>query len=167
MKRLLQWIAEFFAGQVLLQLIASVSLAYLLNLGIAFVDGVIGVFQDLPPLFFPISAVLVFLVAGYHGVYLPVVKWRQEKEENYRNEVEQAYTYVSWKHKPEILNPDAPGNPAAIGELAQNAVDLLRPKMIARYKTAIAVPDEIDIEDGLALQLWYEFLREERVRLVK
>ena len=166
-KRWLQWIAELFAGQVVLQLLASVSLAYLLDLVIALVEGVIGVFHDIPSLFLPISAFLVFFVTGYHGLFLPVVKWRQKKAESYRNEVEQAYTYVSWTYKPEILNPDKPGNPHAIQELAQNAVDLLRPKLLARYKTSIAVPDPIDVDDGLAVCIWYEFLREERARLAR
>ena len=122
-------------------------------------------FEAIPPLFWPILAVLVFLVTGYHGLFLPVVEWRQKKAESYRNEVEEAYKYVSWTYKPEILNPKEPGNPHTIRELAQNSVDLLRPKLLARYKTSISVPDPIDVDDGLSVTLWYEFLREERARL--
>ena len=66
-------------------------------------------FDSLPPLFWPILAASVFAVTFYPGFIAPFVKSRRLKLDAYRQELETAYTNVSLAHKPEILNPEHPG----------------------------------------------------------
>ena len=126
----------------------------------------------LPPLFWPILMILIFLVAFYPGFLSPVVKGRRQKQDAHRAEiekaknahradVEEAYKWVSASYKPEALNPNQPGNPYANKERAQMAVDVLRPKLIQNPKHLI-VPSRIDVDDDQSLYDWYEFLRNER-----
>lgn len=97
MMRLFQWIAARFAEHIFLQLLASIPLAYILGWIIAVKQGAMVMFGAIPPLFWPILAALIVLVTIYPGLISPVVEWWQAKAESYRNEVEEAYKYVSWK----------------------------------------------------------------------
>ena len=123
-------------------------------------------FDAVPSASWPILAVLVLIVAVYHGCVYPIYKKYREKSEAYRKEVEAAYERVSQAYKPTILNPAHPGNPNTIKELAQNAVDILRPKLLKKRK-GTDIPQRIDVTDEHSLKQWYNYLREERARTVQ
>ena len=163
MKTFFKWLAGIFGEHVVLQLVASPAVAYGLGWIIAVQRGVEAMFDAVPPLFWPILATLVLLLTLYPGFIAPVIRWRQRKKNSYFKEVEAVYRDVSRIHKPNILNPQDPGNPDAMKELAQRAVDVLRPKIIQKRK-GIDIPLPIDVDDDRSLRQWYDFLRNERVR---
>ena len=82
-------------------------------------------FDSLPALFWPILCVLLLLITGYHGWISPIVKKRGQWREDLQKDVDQALLYISQARRPEILNPEYPGNPAAIQQDAENAADLV------------------------------------------
>ena len=49
-------------------------------------------------------------------------------------------------------------------ELAQNEIDLVRPKMVNKYGED-SVPERINIESEESIRLLYEFLRDERAEI--
>ena len=66
-----------------------------------------------------------------------------------------AYIQVRNAFKPEILNPNSPGNPHYMKELAKDAVNNLRPKLVA---LGVQTPSPIDVTNPVSLQEWYEYL---------
>ena len=108
---------------------------------------------------------LCLAVTAYPGFVLPFVKQARATKKKYRAQVENVYELVSHVYKPEILNPNHPGNRAAMLEYAQRDVDSLRSKLIHKYKHRKdrIVPRRIDVESQESLGEWYDFLREERV----
>ena len=164
-RRFFKWLVNVFAGHTVLQLIAIVPVAYLAGLAVQFRQEAEAVFNAIPPLFWPVLAVLVLAVTAYPGFVLPFVTQARATKEKYRAQVENAYELVSNVHKPEILNPNHPGNRATMLEYAQRAVDSLRSGLIHKYKDRKdhIVPRRINIENPESLGEWYEFLREERM----
>ena len=164
-RRFFKWLVNVFAGHTVLQLIATVSVAYLAGLAVQFWQEAEAVFNAIPPMFWPVLAVLVLAVTAYHGFVSPFVTQARATKEKYRAQVENVYELVSHVYKPEILNPNKPGNRAAMLEYAQRDVDSLRSKLIHKYKDRKdrIVPRRIDVESPESLGEWYDFLREERV----
>ncbi len=163
LKRLLKWFGNLFAEHTLLQLIATAPIAYFVGLAKQWGKGAGVMFDALPPLFWPILAILVLAVTVYSGFVLPFVKYFRGKEKAYWEQVEQAYKLVSQSYRPNILNPEHPGNPHAIKEYAQNAVDILRPQLIKK-RGSKDIPHEIEVTDNNSLSDWYNYLRRERSR---
>lgn len=168
-------LAKAVATHVFLQILAVLPTAY--------ITGWIGTFWQkgewmldiFPPLFVPILMVLLCPITIYHGFISPFLVSRREKNkkaseaaqkeiEAYRQEVESAYQWVAQSHNPAILDPAQPGNPEAIKEYAQRAVDTLRPKLLKKYGEG-EVPSKIRVESDMSLVHWYEYLREERARV--
>ena len=164
MKRLVQWIAALLAEHVVLQFIAVPPLAYFLGLAAEAWQGAKTMFDSLPPLFWPMLAGLVLAVTFYPGFVSPRIKWRRSKMKEYTQALEQTYFNVSQAHRPQILNPAHRGNPHAIKQNAQDAVDALRPKLMRKYKKR-DVPAMIDMDDVVSVRQWYEYLREKRATL--
>lgn len=67
-----------------------------------------------------------------------------------------AYEKVARVHKPRILNPKHPGNPEAMKEEAQRAVD---DATVLMDRFGIAHPERIDVADSKSVETWYECLR--------
>ena len=166
MNGLKQVLAGTIAQHVLLQIIATFPTAYILGLVVTAKQKGEVVLNAIPPMFWPILAGLVLIVAVYHGFLYPMYKKRKEKSEAYRQEVESAYELVSQAYRPSILNPQHQGNPDAIKEYAQRKVDSLRPKLMKKRKGTV-IPQVIDVTDEHSLEQWYNYLREERARTVK
>ena len=164
-RRVLKWLVNLFAGHTVLQLIATVPTAYLTGLALQFQQEAEAVFSAIPPLFWPVLAVLVLAVTVYPGFVLPFVTLVRAPKEKYRAQVETAYECVARAYKPWILNPEHPGNPLWMREEAQRAVDSLSPILIRKYKNRKDdfVPFRINVESDESLGEWYEFLRGERV----
>ena len=162
MKTVLKWAAGILAEYVVLQLIASPFIAYAVARLFAVWQGVDAARGLVPPLFLPILSALVIAMTLNPGFVAPILKWYRTRRYAYRNEVENVYIKVSGVYKPAILNPRNPGNPDAMKELAQRDVDLLRPKLKTKRDD---VPPNIDVDDNNSLRQWYEFLRDERVRI--
>ena len=74
-------------------------------------------------------------------------------------EIVEAYRLVQRVHRPDILNPAAPGNMAFMAEEAQDAVDVLRPKLLA---AGLNPPAKINIGNKKSLEKWYDYLRIKR-----
>ena len=163
LKRLLKWLGNLFAEHTLLQLVAAAPTAYLVGLAKQWEKGAGSMFDALPPLFWPILAILVLAVTVYPGFVAPIIKYRRGKEQEYWDLVDRAYEMVSHAYKPGILNPEHPGNPNAIEEHAQNRADRLRPLLIGR-RGPEGAPPEIDVRDKNSLRDWYNCLRRERAR---
>ena len=164
LKRLLKWLGSLFAGHTLLQLVATVPTAYVVGIAEQWRKGAGVMFDNLPPLFWPILAILVIAVTIYPGFISPVLKHLRSKEQAYWEQVDEAYRQVSHTYRPEILNPEHPGNPHTIREYAQNAVDILRPLLIKK-RGSKEIPPEIEVTDENSLRDWYNYLRKERARL--
>ena len=164
MKTILKWLAGLLAQHVFLQIVAAPFIAYGLGWIVSTWKGAEAMLDSLPPWFWPILATLVILVTVYPAFIVPIVEWQRGRRTVYRAEVENAYGYVSQAYKPEILNREHPGNPEATKELAQNAVDELRPKL-QRKRRRLTIPDVIDVDSRDCLREWYDFLREERARI--
>ena len=163
LKRLLKWLGSLFAEHTLLQLLAAAPAAYLVGVAKQWEKGAGVMFDALPPLFWPILAILVMAVTVYPGFVSPIVKYFRAKEQTYWERVEQAYQLVSQSYRPSILNPAHSGNPHAIKEYAQNAVDVLRAQLIKK-RGSKDIPPEIDVTDSDSLCDWYNYLRRERAR---
>ena len=164
-RRVFKWLVNLFTGYIVLQLIATVPTAYLTGLALQFQQEAEAVFSAIPPLFWPVLAVLVLAVTVYPGFVLPFVTLVRAPKEKYRAQVETAYSYVARVYKPSILNPEDHGNHAWMREEAQRAVDPLWPKLIRKYKNRkdVFVPCRIDVESDESLGDWYAFLRNECV----
>jgi hypothetical protein len=164
MKTIRKWLLELLVEYVVLRLITSPFMAYGLSwLVDSWKKGTAVAFDSLPAWFWPILATLVVLFTFYPAFIAPIVKSRKERLEACRAKVEKAYTCVSQAYKPEILNPEHPGNPDYIRECAQNAVDVLRSQFQKRW-SGPNVPDVIDVDNRDSLRQWYDFLRNERTR---
>ena len=161
MQAFLKWLAVAFARHFVIQLIFSPAFAYLSAWAIALLPGMDDTAATVPPLFLPILSGTVVAITLYPGFVAPAIERYQRRKNSYRNRVNAVYIKVSGITKPEILNPNDPGNPAAMKELAQREVDLLRPILM---KKRVDVPLEIDVDDEDSLWAWYAFLRDERVR---
>ena len=155
---LLKWLGELIAKHTILQIVGSAPLAYFAGVIVQAKQGAGTMLDTLPPLFWPIFAGLVLTVCVYGGIVSPVVKHLRGKKQAFQERVEDAYQKVSHACKPEILDPAHPGNPHAIREYAQNAVDIIRPQLVKKrgYKK---VPPEIDVTDRNSLYNWYNYLR--------
>ena len=162
-KGLLKWFGGLFAEHTLLQLVATAPTAYGFGVAEQWWRGAGIMFDILPPLFWPILAILVMAVTIYPGFISPVLKHLRGKEQIFWEQVEEAYQRVSHAYRPEILNQAHPGNPHAIEEYAQNAVDILRPLLIKR-RGSEDIPPEIEVTDKNSLRDWYNHLRWERAR---
>ena len=163
--RFVKWLGSVFAEHTVLQIIAPFPVAYLAGTGVQIMQGAEAMFDALPPLFWPILAILLLAVTVYPGFVLPFVKQARAKKKVYLAQVEDTYSQVSRIHKPETLNPHNPGNHQAMLELGQMAVDSMRPRLIHKYKNRKdqIVPEPIDVESAESLREWYDFLRKERV----
>ena len=164
-RRVFKWLVKLLTGHTVLQLIATVPTAYLTGLALQFQQEAEAVFSAIPPLFWPVLAVLVLAVTVYQGFVLLFVTLVRAPKEKYRAQVETAYRYVARVYKPSILSAEDPGNHAWMLEEAQRAVDSLSPILIRKYKNRkdVFVPLRINVEWDESLGEWYEFLRGERV----
>ena len=66
-----------------------------------------------------------------------------------------AYLRVRDAFRPETLNPDAPGNPHYMKELAKNAVNNLTSRLVVQ---GLQTPSPIDVENSESLREWNEYL---------
>lgn len=164
MKDVLNWLATIFLQHVVLQLIASPFMAYALGWTLAIWGGVEVAFDSIPPLYWPTLSTIVIAVTLYPAFIAPTINWFHRRTRAYPNRVDSAYIQLGGAYKPEILNPLSPGNPAAMKELTQREVDLLRPVILKRRDD---VPPPINVEDHDSMRQWYEFLRDERARVCK
>lgn len=158
--------AEFVIEKTVLYLIAIVPLSYFAAQTRQWWEGATVMFDSFPPLFWPILSVLVLVVVAIQLITLFREQRnlrRKEQRENYQNAIDDAYTAVSHAHKPQILNPASPGNEHAILEIAQNAADTIRPRLL--QEGVKNVPNEFDTKDPEIIGSWYECLRQERIRL--
>ena len=160
-KKALNWLGGILAQHTVLQLVTAVPLAYLIGWGVEIRRGAKAVFDAPPPLFWLILAATALAVMFYPAFVAPIVRWRKSRREAYREDLEGAYAKVSVVYKPEVLDPKHPGNPHAMREYAQNAVDALRPMLIRKYAES-EVPPMIDVGDEASVRQWYEYLRQER-----
>ncbi len=80
----------------------------------------------------------------------------KQSEIELREAIKAAYTLVQRVHKPEILNPEVPGNPAYMKELTQDAIDNLRSKLLA---AGLGSPEKINVSSRDSLREWYDYLR--------
>ena len=101
-RRVLKWLVNLFAGHTVLLLIATVPTAYLTGLALQFQQEAEAVFSAIPPLFWPVLAVLVLAVTVYPGFVLPFVTLVRAPKEKYRAQVETAYEWVVCAYKPWI-----------------------------------------------------------------
>ena len=163
-KKALNWLGGILAQHTVLQLVATLPLAYLIGWGVEIGQGAKAVLDAPPPLFWLILAATVLAVTFYPAFVAPIVRWRKSRREAYRQELDEAYIHVSHVYRPEVLNPAHPGNPHTIKECAQNSVDALRPKLVRKY-TESDVPPMIDVKDEASVRQWYEYLRQKRAAL--
>ena len=123
---------------------------------------------SLPPsfwiVFWQCMVPLTGLIAVYHGFIAPVIRARRQQAAAYKQEVCDAYEKVAGTNNPGIFNPAHPGNPHAIKKAAQDAVDLLRPKLVLKH-TEEEIPPVIDVENAESVRAWHDFLRQERARV--
>ena len=108
-KAAMKWIANMVGQYSILQIVTTAPMAYFAGLVVEVKRGAGIVFDALPPLFWPIFAALVLLVAGYHGFAVPAIN-RQQERKNKKDELLR-HTYWMVKHavNPKILdesNPD-------------------------------------------------------------
>ena len=94
-RRVFKWLVNLFTGHTVLQLIATVPTAYLTGLALQFQQEAEAVFSAIPPLFWPVLAVLVLAVTVYPGFVLPFVTLVRAPKEKYRAQVETAYEWVA------------------------------------------------------------------------
>ena len=99
-----------------MQLIATVPTAYLTGLALQFQQEAEAVFSAIPPLFWPVLAVLVLAVTVYPGFVLPFVTLVRAPKEKYRAQVETAYEWVVCAYKPWILTSEHPTILCGIGK---------------------------------------------------
>ena len=133
-RRVFKWLVNLFTGHTVLQLIATVPTAYLTGLALQFQQEAEAVFSAIPPLFWPVLAVLVLAVTVCPGFVLPFVTLVRAPKEKYRAQVETAYEWVVCAYKPWILTSEHPDNSLWNREEAQRAVDSLSPILIRKYK---------------------------------
>ena len=69
-RRVFKWLVNLFTGHTVLQLIATVPTAYLTGLAFQFQQEAEAMFSAIPPLFWPVLAVLVLAVTVYPGLRL-------------------------------------------------------------------------------------------------
>ena len=156
------WVAHFIADYMVMQVLSSAPVAYFAGWAFQWALGFgresMG-FDSLPALFWPILCVLLLLITGYHGWISPIVRKRGQWKEDLREDVEVALSYVSQTRRPKILNPEHPGNPAAIRQAAENAADVVYDRI---SKILRDPPNVINAEDQKSLEEWYAALRKVR-----
>ena len=84
----MKWLGSLFAEHTLLQLLAAAPAAYLVGVAKQWEKGAGVMFDALPPLFWPILAILVMAVTVYPGFVSPIVKYFRAKEQTYWERVE-------------------------------------------------------------------------------
>ena len=159
MEKLRTWVAQFIADYIVVQVLSSAPVAYLAGWAFQWAPEPgresMGL-DSLPALFWPILCVLLSLITGYHGWISPIVRKRGQRKEDLREDVEVALTYVSQARRPESLNPEHPGNPAAIRQAAENAADVVYDRI---SKILRDPPNVINAEEQKSLEEWYAALR--------
>ena len=162
------WVAQFIADYMVVQVLSSAPAAYLA--GWAF-QGALGFgresmeFDSLPALFWPILCVLLLLITGYHGWISPIVRKRGQWREDFKKDVNRAFICISQVRRPEILNPEHTGNPAAIQHDAENAADVVRDRIlkIRRWRSrGLHSLKAIDVQNVESIEEWHAALREVR-----
>ena len=81
-RRVFKWLVNLFTGHTVLQLIATVPTAYLTGLALQFQQEAEAVFSAIPPLFWPVLAILVLAVTVYPGFALrvkPISSWNSPR----------------------------------------------------------------------------------------
>ena len=161
--RFLKWLGGILAEHTVLRLIATPAMAYLAGVVAQLQQGARDVLDAVPPLFWPVLSVLVIAVVFHATVVYPVIKRRREYKMAYFKQVESTFGFLAGTYKPETLNPERPGNPAAMKEQTQAHVDLLRARMMKHRRSNI--PPGIDVSSTDSLREWYEFMRAERAKV--
>ena len=168
-KNFSRWITAVFAEHIVVQLLSASAVSYLAGLLVAFWRGVETVFSDIPPLFWPIFAGIIFLCTARRAFILPFVEYCKEIAEWYsappkppelsplRKEIELMMENVRHAHMPGTLNPDRPGNPKFITASTREQLHVLHAKLTPESCPHHSIPDPED-----ELEIWYLFLK--RVR---
>lgn len=78
-----------------------------------------------------------------------------------KKKVEEAYKYLEWAYKPEVLHPKDKGNPHHIQTKAKNLSNsLINPLKRLNFKTPRQCSEKKE-----SLKDWYEFLEDVRINL--
>ena len=109
---------------------------------------------------FPLVA-FVLLCTIVFGTYGGILGYRLRMRQELHEEIEKAYKLVQRVHRPGILDPAAPGNRDFMAEQAQDAIDVLRPKLLAEEPNP---PGMIDINNKDSVAEWYDYLRIRRTK---
>ena len=104
---------------------------------------------------------LVFILAALGATSLLRDAWGMFHQIRLHRSCRAAYDKVARIFKPEILNPQHPGNPDFMREDAQRAVD---DTTVLLDRLGEDHPDNINIDDDASVSEWYEYLRPLRKR---
>ena len=159
------WLAGLVAASLVTTLLAAIPFSYLLGLvgkfiangNVGWMDNLVG----LPPLFFPILAILSLLILAPSGIVAPLKQW-WNKPPPLQIEIERVYKLVERVHKPQILSPENPGSLPFMQAQAQNAVDVLRSVLL---KQGLSPPQIVDFDQSSSRTIWYDYLRTIRVEI--
>ena len=166
-KNFSRWITAAFAEHLVVQLLSASAISYLASLLVAFWRGVETVFSDIPPLFWPIFAGIIFLCTARRAFILPFVEYCKEIAEWYRappkppelsplrKEIEAMLEDVRHTYMPDTLNPERPGNPNFITAITREKLHLLHAKLTSEsclLHHSIPEPDD-------EFEIWYHFLK--------
>ena len=158
MKKSLSWLLSIVAEHTLLKLVSSIPIAYFLGWATAACNGAKVMFNNIPPLFWPILAGLVLVVTFYPAYVAPVIKQRKHREKILRASIESAYVKFRNACEPKTLNPASPGNPNFMEADARDYANMIRPLL----KDANLNPPEICITTPVSLNEWFRYLEEVR-----
>ena len=99
---------------------------------------------------------LVFIFATLGALSLCRDAWNAFNQMRFRRRSQEAYEKVARIFKPEIINPERPGNLHFMREQAQRAVD---DATVLIDRMGKPRPTNIDINDDASVREWYEYLR--------
>ena len=158
-----KWLSEL-GRHVVYQLISAFPLAYFISIAIDAARGAAVAFDSLSPLFWPIVATLALTFLIRPAFVVPLLNWWRQPSA-LRRELDDAYLHIVYVLEPNTVPIERRliNDPLAYRVVAQDKIDLLRPKLIKRFPDE--VPDQIIVDHQHSVLQWHDFLRNIRTRI--